>query len=281
MSFNPEIIAAVVLAGVFCGFLNTVASSGSAVSLPVLMSVGLHAAAANATNRVPVLVGALAATVGLARSGTIPWRRALIVAAPMTLGAAIGALASEQLPSHDLRKIIVGAVVIALILIFTKLKDLLNAAGDREVHLGTKQMSLLFLVGFWTGFIVLDAGTYMLLVLVLASGLTLVEANAIKNFATLMTTAVAMLIFVEHQSVDWTIGGVMALGSLVGGFLGARVAVLAQARRWIIGLLIVVVVGELVRLAVPIQWLDKRIIPAIDTFATINIGALPNVALGV
>ena len=276
VSFNPEIIAVVVIAGVFCGFLNTVASSGSAVSLPVLMSIGLHAAAANATNRVPVLVGALAATVDLARSGAIPWRRALIVAAPMTLGAALGALASERLPGHDLRKVIVGAVVIALILIFAKLKDLLNAAGDHEVRLGAKQMSLLFLVGFWAGFIVLDSGTYILLVLVLASGLTLVEANAIKNFATLITTAVAMLIFAEHQSVDWTNGGIMALGSLVGGFLGARVAISAQARRWIIGLLIVVVVGELVHLAVPVQWLDKRVIPAIDTFASVNIGVKPN-----
>ena len=90
-----------------------------------------------------------------------------------------------------------------------------------------------------------------------------------------------MLIFAEHQSVDWTNGGIMALGSLVGGILGARVAISAQARRWIIGLLIVVVVGELVHLAVPIQWLDKRVIPAIDTFATVHIGTKPNVALGV
>ncbi|WP_250502366.1 hypothetical protein [Caballeronia sp. AZ7_KS35] len=72
MSFTPEIIVVVVVAGLLCGFLNTVASSGSAVSLPILMSVGLHAAAANATNRIPVLVGAIAATVGLARNGAIP-----------------------------------------------------------------------------------------------------------------------------------------------------------------------------------------------------------------
>ncbi|HEY4351300.1 MAG TPA: TSUP family transporter, partial [Paraburkholderia sp.] len=80
MSFNAEIIAVVLVAGLLCGFLNAVASSGSAVSLPVLLTIGLHATVANATNRIPVLVGSLAATVGLARSGTIPWRPALIVA---------------------------------------------------------------------------------------------------------------------------------------------------------------------------------------------------------
>jgi hypothetical protein len=56
MTFNPEIAAIVIVAGLLCGFLNTVASSGSAVSLPILLWVGLHAVDANATNRVPVLI---------------------------------------------------------------------------------------------------------------------------------------------------------------------------------------------------------------------------------
>ncbi|BBU31472.1 UPF0721 transmembrane protein [Burkholderia sp. THE68] len=248
MAFTPETIVIVIAAGLFCGFLNTVASSGSAVSLPVLMSVGLHAVAANATNRVPVLVGALAATVGLAREGAIPWKRALIVAAPLTLGAAVGALLSELMPSHDLRLAIVAAVVVALILVLTKLKNLLTSASDSDVRLDWKPMSLLFIVGIWTGFIVLDSGTYMLLVLVLTCGITLVEANAIKNLATLTTTVVAMAIFAAHQSIDWKTGGIMALGSVAGGLLGARLAISEQARRWIVGLLVVVIVGELIHL---------------------------------
>jgi uncharacterized protein len=51
-------------AGRACGFLNTAASSGSAVSLPVLMTIGLDPISANATNRVPVLIGALSALAG-------------------------------------------------------------------------------------------------------------------------------------------------------------------------------------------------------------------------
>lgn len=167
MALNPETIAIVILAGLFCGFLNAVASSGSAVSLPVLMSVGLHAVAANATNRVPVLVGAMAATVGLARRGAIPWKRTLQTAGPITLGAAAGALLSERIPGHDLRIVIVAAVTVALVLILTNLKKLLNSAANGNAKVDWKVMLLLFGAGVWTGFIVLDAGTYMLLVLVL------------------------------------------------------------------------------------------------------------------
>ncbi len=54
-------------AGLACGFLNTAASSGSAVSLPILLMIGLDPIAANATNRIPVLIGALAATMSFHR----------------------------------------------------------------------------------------------------------------------------------------------------------------------------------------------------------------------
>ncbi|MDR5813493.1 sulfite exporter TauE/SafE family protein [Caballeronia sp. LZ033] len=272
MTLSVEIIAMVLVAGLLCGFLNTVASSGSAVSLPILMSIGLHAATANATNRIPVLVGALAATVGIARKGVIPWRRALKVAAPLALGAAVGALASEHLPGHDLRKVIVGAVIVALILIFTKLKRLLNAAGDSEFRFDARTVALLFVVGIWTGFIVLDSGTYMLLVLVLAAGLTLVEANIVKNFATLFTTTAAMLVFMQHGNIDWRVGGIMGLGSLAGGLIGARIAVSEHARRWIVGLLVTVIIGELLHLAIPAHWFSDELMPAINLYASILTG---------
>ena len=55
-------LALAIVAGLACGFLNTVASSGSAVSLPVLMAIGLDPITANATNRVPLLLGSLSAT---------------------------------------------------------------------------------------------------------------------------------------------------------------------------------------------------------------------------
>jgi uncharacterized membrane protein YfcA len=166
MVLSPEVLVVVVIGGLLCGFLNTVASSGSAVSLPILMWVGLHAVDANATNRIPVLVGAITATAGLARHGTVPWRPALQAAVPVTVGAAIGALLSEVIPSHELRIFITGAIVMALILIVTKLKDLVSSARNGKVRMDWRAMILMFFVGVWTGFIVLDCATYMLLVLV-------------------------------------------------------------------------------------------------------------------
>ena len=168
----------------------------------------------------------------------------------MTIGAACGALFAELIPSHDLRMVVTAAIVAALVLILTKLKDILKKTDVGDVRFRWQEICWFLLVGFWLGFIVLDAATYLLLVLVLSVGLPLAEANAAKCFLTVPPTAVAMLIFASRGSIDWRLGAVLGAGSVVGGFLGSRLAVSDQARRWIVGLLIVVIVGELIQLSV-------------------------------
>ncbi len=167
MDYSLATLVVAGIAGLLCGFLNTVASSGSAVSLPILMWLGLHAIDANATNRLPVLIGSIATTTDLARRGKIPWRMALLAAVPTTIGAAIGAFLAESIPGPDLRMFIVAAVAMALILILTKLKDVINKAVSRDAQFGTREFLLFLAVGAWLGFIVLDGATYLLLTLVL------------------------------------------------------------------------------------------------------------------
>ncbi len=96
----------------------------------------------------------------------------------------------------------------------------------------------------------LDGATYLLLGLVLAVRLPLVAANATKNLLLVPTTLVAMAIFASRGSIDWEIGGVMAAGSVAGGLIGARLAMSVAAKKWIVGLLVVVIGGELVHLAI-------------------------------
>ena len=252
--FDVVTLLIAAFAGLSCGFLNVVASSGSAVSLPILMWLGLHAVDANATNRIPVLIASATATLTMARHGKIPWGLALRAAIPVTIGAALGAFAADAIPSHDLRTVITVAIVVCLVLILTKLKDILRPGEVRETRFRWQEVTWFVLIGFWLGFIVLDGATYLLLALVLSVRLPLVEANAVKNFLTVPTTAVAMLIFASQGSVDWTLGAVLGVGSVLGGFLGSRLSLSDQARRWIVGLLVVVIVGELIQLSLRYFW---------------------------
>ena len=64
--YDPLDLLLALGAGFACGFLNTAASSGSVVTLPIMIFLGLDAATANATNRLPVLVGALSGAMDFA-----------------------------------------------------------------------------------------------------------------------------------------------------------------------------------------------------------------------
>lgn len=238
-------------AGLACGFLNTAASSGSAVSLPLLIFIGLDPLTANATNRIPVLVGALSATGSFHRKQVVRWRLAWRIALPVTLGALAGAGLAELLPMRDMALMITGALLVALLLLFTKLKHALAHAVPLEVErYGWRHALLFFGIGIWLGFIVLDGATYLLLALVLTIGLPLLTANAIKSFALVPTALVALGLFAWKGVVDWEIGAALALGAIAGGLMGARLAASPSAKRYIFILLVLVMLGELVHLAV-------------------------------
>src|SRR6186997_2558344 len=89
-------------AGLACGFLNTAASSGSAVSLPILMLIGLDPVSANATNRIPVLIGGLSATISFHAKRALPWVMAVKASVPAALGALLGAGLAELIPAREL-----------------------------------------------------------------------------------------------------------------------------------------------------------------------------------
>jgi uncharacterized protein len=235
-------------AGFACGFLNTAASSGSAVSLPILMMIGLDPVSANGTNRIPVLIGALSATWSFHQRKALLWALAVKVSLPVAIGGLIGAGLAEILPGRDLALVITAAVLLALVLLFTKLKQAIESATAQDVQYGPREFAVFVAIGIWLGFIVLDGATYMLLALTLVVGLPLVNANAIKSAALVPTTLVAMAVFAYKGNIDWTIGAVMAVGSVAGGVLGARLATSPAARKWVFRLLVIVICAELVHL---------------------------------
>jgi uncharacterized membrane protein YfcA len=236
-------------AGLACGFLNTAASSGSAVSLPLLILVGLDPTSANATNRIPVLIGGISASLSFHAKKVLPWSLAAKVAVPATLGSLIGAGLAERLPSRQLGLVITGAVLVALVLLFSKLKQAIEQASADTQRYGWREAAMFFGIGVWLGFIVLDGATYLLLALTLAVGLSLVPANAIKSAVLVPTTLVAMVVFAYKGNIDWTIGAIMGVGSVAGAWLGARFATSPNAKKHVFYLLVIVISAELVNLS--------------------------------
>jgi len=201
--FMPYALVLLVV-GLACGFINTLASSGSAISLPMLMMLGLPALAANATNRLPVLFGSLMALRTFHRQGKVDWSAAWRIVVPATLGSAVGVYLTERIPNRDLGLIITAAVLIALILLFTKVKQALAKEHIEPPRLTLAGLCALFVVGVWLGFLVLDGATYLLLVLILLFRYDLPHANALKVFLLVTTTFVPIVLFMGAGNIRWT-----------------------------------------------------------------------------
>ncbi|MBV9038673.1 MAG: sulfite exporter TauE/SafE family protein [Acidobacteriaceae bacterium] len=237
-------------AGLACGLINTLASSGSAISLPVLMMLGLSPLAANATNRLPVLFGSLMALHTFQRKHEVNWRVGMMVAVPATVGSVAGVLLAEKLPRRDMALVITAAVLVALLLLFTKLRQVLQRPSDRLAHITVMGVIALLAVGFWLGFIVLDGATYLLLVLILIFRFDLVRANALKVLLLVTTTLVPIAMFSSAGKIHWTEGLLMSAGSIAGGYLGARFTMHERAKFWIFRILVAVLVLEIVHLSI-------------------------------
>lgn len=243
------ILILALLVGFLCGLMNTVVSSGSAVTLPFLLYLGLTPAMANATNRLPLLVASVAATISFIRAGLIDPRVALRVVLPSAAGAICGALFVLRMHPDHLELLVMLAILIALLLLLGRVKEAMLRTVDLPLRLGGWQTLLLFLVGFWLGLIVLDGATYLLLALILAAGMPLVVANAYKNLILAVTAALTVLLFAGNGDVDWRIGGVLAAGALIGGIAGAKLALTPAAARWTYRLLVIIILAELLEMA--------------------------------
>jgi uncharacterized membrane protein YfcA len=235
-------------AGASCGFLNTLASSGSAVSLPILVMLGMPEGAANATNRLPVIVGSAVAALTFWRKGMIDWTAALKLTVPAMAGAIIGTLCAERMPNKEMGYLITAAVLLALILLFTKTKHALSRETAGPATVTPLAIALMFFVGIWLGLIVLDGATYLLLVLILICSFALPQANALKSLILMMTTLVAIVMFWSSDEVKVAEGIVLSAGAVFGGYFGAKLSHHVKSRKWAFNLLVLVMSLELLHL---------------------------------
>jgi uncharacterized protein len=104
----------VAIAGFVGGFVSTLASNGSSVTLPALELLGLPEHAANGTNRLSVVALGLVGTVSFARQGLIDWRKGAWIAALIALGTVVGSLVAVELSDAALDAIVIAGLLLVL-----------------------------------------------------------------------------------------------------------------------------------------------------------------------
>ena len=220
------IILAVIGVGFFAGFINTLAGSGSLLSLPLLMFLGLPANVANGTNRIAILLQNIVGSTSFKKQKVLDTKIGFRLAIPAIIGSLVGAQLAVDLNEEIMRNAIASVLVIMFFLIIFKPTAWVKGqAGKVEEKPGIIQMIIFFFVGIYGGFIQAGVGLFLLMALVLGAGFDLVKANALKVFIVLLYTPFALAIFIFNEQVDYTLGFTLAIGNMLGAFIAARFAV--------------------------------------------------------
>jgi len=219
------IIIAVIGVGFIAGFINTLAGSGSLLTLPLLMFLGLPANVANGTNRIAILLQNIVGITSFKQQRVLSFKEGLMIGIPAAAGSLVGARIAVNMNDEIMSKAIGGLLVFMLLLIILKpdrwIKD--QAGGQPVVK--WFQVIIFFAIGIYGGFIQAGVGFFLLAGLVLGTGHELVKANALKVFIVFLYTPFALAIFILNDQVDWKLGLILAIGNMLGAFVGARVAV--------------------------------------------------------
>lgn len=249
MDVDTSTLLLLLLAALTAGWIDAVVGGGGLVQLPALLLVpGISPVQALATNK-------LASIMGTSVSAATFYRRVhpdLRTAGPMALTAFVGAIGgaalASRIPSELFTPIILGVLV--LVAVFTIARPSVGATTQLRWsgngHLGAAA-GIGLVIGAYDGLLGPGTGTFLVISLVSVLGYAFLPASAIAKIANFATNAGALIFFVPHGAVLWGLGLAMGAANLVGGYIGARMAV-AKGSGFVRGVFVVVVSALILRL---------------------------------
>ncbi len=241
---NALELVGVAAAGLAGGFVNTLAGGGSVIMVPALMLLDVSGGVANGTSRVPILAQCLTSAATFGRAGKLERGPALDVAPLTIVGALVGAYVATLVPNGIFEPMLLGTMVVMAIALLARPETLAPPPGTpvRKVMGSPLMMVMALAAGFYGG--VLQAGAGILFLTILSGVLRydLLRANALKAVVMLSYIVVTVAVFAWKGRILWDAAAAMTVGSVLGAWVGARVA-LKHKLGWIRWLVILMVVA--------------------------------------
>jgi uncharacterized protein len=218
--------ALVLLAGVCAGVINTVVGSGTLITFPALLAVGLPPVTANVSNTVGLFPGSFVGAYGYRRELSGQRSRAVTLGVASVVGGVSGAVLLLVLPAAAFRSVVPALIVLALVLVV--LGPRITAWSTRRGHAvsATVRWPLWLATaatGVYGGYFGAAQGVILMGFLGILLADTMQRHNALKNVLAGLVNLVAAVVFVVTSHIDWLAAGLIAAGSMLGALLGARV----------------------------------------------------------
>jgi uncharacterized membrane protein YfcA len=220
----------VALVGAAAGLINTVVGSGTLITFPTLLALGMPPVLANVSNCIGLAPGSFAGALA-GRAELVGQRaRVLRYGTASLLGAVAGALLLLRLPSAAFDAIVPALIGLGLLLVVIGPALSRRVAAHRERH-GREAdgpgpawlWPVVVVTGAYGGYFGAAQGVLVIAVMGVALTESLARINALKNVLTGIANGVAGVVFVLISDVDWVVVALLAVGSVLGAQVGARV----------------------------------------------------------
>ena len=224
----------IVAAGVGAGAINSLVGSGTLITFPTLVALGFPPVTATMSNAIGLVAGGVSGTWGYRAELAGQWHRLRWQIPASLTGAAIGAFLLLHLPEKVFTRIVPVLLIMALVLVVTGpriqayARRRAEAAGRSAEHVSPARMAALvfgtFAVGVYGGYFTAAQGILLIGVMGALLPEDMQRMNAAKNLLSLLVNVVAAIAYtlVAFDRVSWPVAGLIAVGSLVGGWLGSH-----------------------------------------------------------
>jgi len=246
-----------VVAGLAAGSINGAVGSGSLITLPILLTLGLHPTSAVTTNTIAMVLsafGGVAANRVELREEKGQLRRLLAAA---TAGGIVGSILLLTTPPGAIKVVVPVLICFALLLVVFQPRVARWVTGRASEETKTNPYhskaltASVVATSIYGGYFTAASGVLQLGVLGVFTGRPMGRLNGVKNLLGLAVNLTAGVAFTVaactgHADVVWEAAAALALGATFGGYAGGRFA--RAVPGWALRLVIVVVaVASLVR----------------------------------
>ncbi len=223
----------VLVTGFGAGVLSSTVGVASLLSFPVLVAIGLPPVVANVSNTLGMIPAGLGGVVGYRQEVREGGRVAAVIVVVCAIGAVLGAALLLGLPPGVFEAIVPFLILFTCLLVGAqpRIAAWLRARHEQRhgeqradrMHMSPLTTLFATITGVYGGYFGAGAGVMMVAVLGLGTELELRVVNGLKTLSLMVGNIVAGLIFVVVADPRWDAAATLAAGSLVGGYVGARI----------------------------------------------------------
>ena len=212
------------LGGLLAGVVNVMAGNGSALTVSLLLGMGMDGSVANATNRIGVVAQTVTSWAGLRKTQRKSYllRAGSELIIPTLIGSFLGGLVGAYVSADTMEWILAIVMTGMLGSVLTKRQRWEGPSQITRPQPRWKSLLWFFLIGFYGGVVQMGIGVLMLIVLVLVDKWSLRDGNVIKIFMANVLAIPAAIVYVLSGHIEWRPGIILAAGAVIGAWIAAR-----------------------------------------------------------